>query len=204
MSYKKEIYQGEIKKMKIALTSCRENSQRLYRKELNMLGDKTVMEYTLDQMMELKDIFDSFILTTDWLELINKFKDSYPEIKFLERPKYLAEHDVPAQDYITYTLEPYHDEGNSYCLLQSTSPLRSIELIRKSHELFTQEYMSLFTVNKFTLHTDGQIYWFRDHEDIYQAPSYVLRCEPTVDLDYPFNLRTAEFILKGGFESENM
>ena len=183
--------------MRIALTSARENSRRLYRKELNDLGDKKVIEWTLQQMIDC-EFFDLRIMSTDWMELINTFKDSYPEITFLERPKELAKWDVPAQDYITYTLEPYHEEGNAYCLLQSTSPLRDIDLVRRSLELFTIEYKSLFTVNKYSLETDGQIYWFRDYRDIFKGPSYVLECEPSVDLDYPYNLRVAEFLLRGG------
>lgn len=188
--------------MKIALTSCREHSRRLYRKELNMLGSKTIMEYTLDQMVECKDLFDILIFTTDWKEILNKFRDSYPEIVFLERPKPLAENNAPAQAYISYTLEPYHQKGNEYCLLQSTSPLRKKELIYDTYKAFTEEYMSLFTVNKNTLQPDGQVYWFREYTDIFRSPSYIYCCKPTIDIDTKYNLRVAEFLLRWREDNE--
>ena len=183
-----------MKKKTIALTSCRSGSKRLRRKELLKLDEKTIMEYTLDQMMECKDIFDLFLLTTDWLELIDMFEESYPEILFLKRPSYLAESNVSAQEYITYTLEPYKD--GIFCLLQSTSPLRKVSLIRDTYKAFTKEYMSAFTVNKYTLQPDGQVYWFREYTDIFRSPSYIYLCDPAIDIDTKYNLRVAEFLNK--------
>ena len=48
-------------------------------------------------------------------------------------------------------------------------------------------------MNKYTLDTDGQIYWFRDPNDIYKKPGRPYLCEPSVDLDYSFDLRIAEY-----------
>ena len=182
--------------MRIALTGCRKNSTRLHHKALRFLGNKTMIEYTLDQMVECKEFFDMCILTTDWLELINRFKDSYPEITFLERPKELALNETPAQDYITFTLEPYHQKGNEYCLLQSTSPLREMGLIFDTYKEFGG-YNSLFTVNKYTLENDGQVYWFRDYSNIYKAPGRPYLCEPSIDIDNKRDLRVAEYFMGG-------
>lgn len=180
--------------MRIALTGCRKGSTRLQGKALSFIGDKGMIEYTLDQMVKCK-LFDMCILTTDWMELINRFKDSYPEITFLERPKELALNETPAQAYITYTLEPYHQEGNEYCLLQSTSPLRETALIFETYKEF-KGYKSLFTVNKYTLENDGQVYWFRDYKDLYKIPGRPYLCEPSIDIDYERDLRVAEYLMR--------
>jgi CMP-N-acetylneuraminic acid synthetase len=183
--------------MRIALTSAREGSKRLYRKELQELGGKCVIDWTLEQMMECKS-FDLRILSTDWKELIDYCKPKYPDIIFIERKKELALSETPAQLYITNALEPYHAEGNEYCLLQSTSPLRPIDLIYLTNSEFTEKWQSLFTVNKYTLYPDGQIYWFRDIYDHWKSPALPILCEPTVQLDYPHDLVMARYLVDGG------
>lgn len=187
--------------MRIALTSARETSKRLYRKELRKLGNKYIIEWTLEQMMACK-LFDIRLMSTDWEELIEMMEWKYPEIIFIKRPKNLALVDTPAQAYITHALLPYKEEGNEYCLLQSTSPLRSMELVYDTYTQFHRDYNSLFTVNRYTLYPDGQVYWFRDPTDIWKAPSFPYFCDPSGNLDYPHDLRIAEFLLrkKGGIK----
>ncbi len=179
----------------VAITSAREHSRRLYRKELNELGGKYVIEWTLEQMANC-NLFDVRIMTTDWVELINLMLDKYPTINFEGRSNSLAKDDTPAQDYISDTLEEYPPDKYIYCLLQSTSPLREMWLIYRTYQLFEEKYNCLFTVNKYTLETDGQIYWFRDPNDIFKKPGLPYLCEPSVDLDYPYNLRIAEYLVK--------
>ena len=187
----------------IALTSAREHSQRLLNKELQFLGDKYVIEWTLEQMRDC-ELFDIRIMSTDWKQLINLMDWKYPSILFPLRPKELALNDTPAQVYITYTINQFRkehgikNENYIYCLLQSTSPLRTMGLIYRTYSKFIQgNYNSLFTVNKYTFFPDGQIYWFRDHKDIWKSPSYPYFCEPTVQLDYPHDLRIAEYFIRG-------
>ena len=182
--------------MIIALTSARENSIRLYRKELNKIGDKFVIEYTLEQM-EACNLFDIRIMSTDWIELIELMKDKYPSIMFLERPKRLAQADTPAQEYIIHALELYKNGNHTFCLLQSTSPLRSLDLIYDTFSKFTKDYNSCFTINKYTLQPDGQIYWFKDIYNIWKEPCLPIFCEPSVDLDYPSDLGIANYLVRG-------
>lgn len=181
--------------MRIALTSAREHSKRLYQKELRKLGNKSVIEWTLEQMRDCK-LFDLRLMSTDWEELIEMMEFKYPDIIFINRPKNLALDDTPAQNYITHALQPYHKEGNEYCLLQATSPLRSMALVYHTHTQFHRDYNSLFTVNRYTFYPNGQVYWFRDPTDIWKSPSFIHFCEPTIQLDYPHDLRIAEFLVK--------
>lgn len=182
----------------VGLTSAREHSQRLHDKELNKLGEKYLIEYTLDQLAKL-DIFDVRLMSTDWTRLIELMEQKYPTIQFIQRPKELALNDTPAQAYITHALQKYPPEEYIYCLLQSTSPLRMSHLIIKSFHDFKRfeskyDINSLFTVNRFTLKPDGQIYWFKDPNDIWKAPSSIILCNPSVDVDYISDVRIAESI----------
>lgn len=186
--------------MRIALVGCREHSTRLYRKNMRLLNGKELIRYTLDQLVECGKFFDLRLLATDWMEILELVNEEYPIITPIQLPRHLAKKDVPAKDYIIYALDPYHKIGNEYCLLQPTSPLRQTELIYDTYKEFEKQYNSLFTINKYTLETDGQIYWFRDFMNIYRKPSKPYFCDPSVDVDYEYNLRIAEYLLK---EREN-
>lgn len=162
---------------------------------MNLLNFKYEIEYTLDQMRDC-NLFDVRLMSTDWTKLIELMKPMYPEIIFIQRPRELALSDTPAQAYITHALEPYKEDA-IYCLLQSTSPLRKMDLIYKTYNKFIQgNFMSLFTINKYTLKPDGQIYWFRDYKDIWRYPACAYPCEPSVDIDYISDLRIAESLLR--------
>ena len=125
-------------KLKIlALITARKNSKRLPRKNIQILGNKSLIEWTFDLAKKIKLISDVMITTDDpkVMKLSLKKKILCPWI----RPKYLSGDSVTSEKTVLHALNWF--EKNNYkldgvLLLQPTTPFRSLQKIDQAIKLF--------------------------------------------------------------------
>ena len=136
---------------KVLCTICmRANSKGLVNKNLKLLNGKPLMYYTINQAQKSK-IFDEIVVSSDSQKILNKAKNL--KIKnLILRPKKLASDTsgkLPAIKHALLKTENKLNKEFDYIIdLDVTSPLRSINDIKKSLALFKKKKAeNLFTVN---------------------------------------------------------
>ena len=105
----------------IAIIPARSGSKRIRNKNLQMLGGKPLIEWTIQSALNSK-LFDLILVSTDSVELeslVNRTDSVVSDI----RPRALCDDHSTACDVIKYYVDRY--DGENFCYLQPTSPLRS-------------------------------------------------------------------------------
>lgn len=121
----------------LGLIPARGGSKGVPRKNIKLLGDKPLIQYTIAAALASGAI-DEIMVSTEDAEIAEVAKKVGAQVPFI-RPKVLAGDKSPTIDTIVHVLEEYQKLGNSFdavCLLQATNPLRSADTIRKSIEMF--------------------------------------------------------------------
>jgi len=127
---------------KVLCTICmRGNSKGLVNKNLKLLNGKPLMYYTINQAKKSK-IFDEIVVSSDSQKILNKAKNL--KIKnLILRPKKLASDTsgkLPAIKHALLKTENKLNKEFDYIIdLDVTSPLRSINDIKKSLALFKKK-----------------------------------------------------------------
>jgi CMP-N,N'-diacetyllegionaminic acid synthase len=121
----------------LALIPARGGSKAIHMKNLKKIAKKPLIQYTIDIAKKSK-IFDKIIVSTDNQKILSVSKKLGAEVPFL-RPKSLAKDNTPSIKVIKHALN-FLEKKQDYVpeivlLLQPTSPIRSIELIKKSVNL---------------------------------------------------------------------
>lgn len=124
----------------LGLIPARGNSKGVPRKNIKLLAGKPLLQYTTDIALECKEL-SKVILSSDDQEIIQKGLDLGIEVPFT-RPDNLAEDKTPTLPVILHALEYYKAQGEVFdavCLLQVTSPFRTLELLNKAIKTFKTE-----------------------------------------------------------------
>lgn len=120
----------------IAIIPARAGSQGVKNKNIRMVGGKPLICHTIIAA-RLSGIYDDIIVTTDSSEIAEISTDSGASVPFLRSPN-LADNKALAVDVMVDTLERLNTEytNDSYfCMLQPTTPLRSVEDCINVHEM---------------------------------------------------------------------
>ncbi|MBY0540640.1 MAG: acylneuraminate cytidylyltransferase family protein [Campylobacterales bacterium] len=122
----------------IAIVPARGGSKGLPGKNIKNLLGKPMIAYTIEEALKSKYITE-VIISTDCNE-IEKVAIKYGAKSPFLRPEYLATDSAKAIDNYIYTIDRLNKEFTydikDFVLLQPTSPLRTVEDIDKSIELF--------------------------------------------------------------------
>lgn len=122
----------------IAIVPARGGSKGLPGKNIKNLLGKPMIAYTIEEALKSKYITE-VIISTDCNE-IEKVAIKYGAKSPFLRPEYLATDSAKAIDNYIYTIDRLNKEFaydiKDFVLLQPTSPLRTVEDIDKSIELF--------------------------------------------------------------------
>lgn len=121
----------------IAFIPARGGSKGIPGKNLRRVGADTLLERTIKQGL-LCPYVDQVIVSTDDEEMFRIAKMNNvaaPEL----RPDYLASDDAKTIDVILFTLEEMKIESGYVLLLQTTTPLRTLEDINTLCESFEKE-----------------------------------------------------------------
>ena len=127
--------------MKIgALVPARIGSKRLPKKNIKVLGDKPLICWTIDVLLEA-DIFSDITVSTESEEVMDVVRQYYSEleVKILKRPEELAQDDSPMRDVIFHYLEN-RPELDWYGVFLPTFPFRKKEKILEAYEAILSRY----------------------------------------------------------------
>lgn len=120
------------------------------RKNMKLLGDRPLIDWTIATALDAKGI-DRVIVSTDDEEIANIARNSRADVPFL-RPDFLANDGAKSIDVVLHTLDWLKENGEEYdavCLLQPTTPFRSVELLQKCIDTFrSEDYTSLISVTE--------------------------------------------------------
>lgn len=117
-----------------AFIPARRGSKGIPEKNLRRLGKDTLLERTIKQGKS-SPFVDKVIVSTDDDEMY-RIAQGYDVATPGLRPDYLASDDAKTIDVILYTLEEMEISSGYILLLQTTSPLRTVEDINKLCEVF--------------------------------------------------------------------
>jgi len=121
----------------IALIPARGGSKRLPRKNIKMLANKPLINWTIDTALNLPCLLD-VIVSTDDLEIASIAKSAGASIPWI-RPSELASDNATSAAVAIHALEMYEITNgpiDGLLLLQPTTPFRNIETIMSGIELF--------------------------------------------------------------------
>lgn len=134
----------------LALIPARGGSKGIPGKNIKLLNGKTLLAYTSEIALQSK-YFNEVIVSTEDEQIIEVAKNLGIKVPFI-RPMELAQDTTPTIDVIIHTLQWYENQNISFdavCLLQVTSPFRTIEFLNKAIEKFIEKDSdSLVSVQK--------------------------------------------------------
>lgn len=124
----------------LGLIPARGGSKGVPGKNTKLLGGKPLLQYTSDVALSSK-LLSKVVLSSDDDRIIKIASELGVEVPF-KRPSNLAEDTSPTLPVIKHTLEYFESIGvffDAVCLLQVTSPFRSLEFLEQALKKFTTE-----------------------------------------------------------------
>lgn len=121
----------------LAIIPARGGSKGVPNKNIKLLNGKPLLEYTAEIAVQSKLLSEVMVSTEDE-KIAAVAKSMGVKIPF-ERPIELAQDNTPTLDVIIHTLEWYQKNNclfDAVCLLQPTSPFRTLEFLNKAIEKF--------------------------------------------------------------------
>ncbi|MBI5050404.1 MAG: methyltransferase domain-containing protein [Nitrospirae bacterium] len=107
-----------------AIITARSGSKGIYKKNTILLDSKPLIEYTLEAAFGAAFIRHVY-LSTDDEALFERYKN-YKEIRFIDRPKALADDQISLKDVLAHALETIRaNNPDLIIILLPTSPLRT-------------------------------------------------------------------------------
>ena len=134
----------------LAIIPARGGSKGVPGKNIKLLNGKTLIAYTTEIALQSKFLTEVIVSTEDE-QIIDVAKSLGIKVPFI-RPEDLAQDTTPTIDVIIHALEWYENQNiffDAVCLLQVTSPFRTVEFLDKAIEKFiTSGCDSLVSVQK--------------------------------------------------------
>ncbi len=116
----------------LGLIPARGGSKGVPRKNIKLLGDKPLIQYTIEKALACTSLTDVIVSTED-PEIATISRNLGAQVPFL-RPAGLAEDSTPSIDVVIdvlLQLKRSHINYDAVCLLQPTSPFRAQEEIEE-------------------------------------------------------------------------
>lgn len=134
----------------LAIIPVRGGSKGVPGKNIKLLGGKPLLAYTSELALQSKQLTEVMVSTED--EPIGELAKSLGvQVPFM-RPMALAQDDTPTIDVLIHALEWYKNQTiffDAVCLLQVTSPIRTLDFLDKAIEKFmASDCDSLVSVQK--------------------------------------------------------
>ncbi|RZV54398.1 MAG: acylneuraminate cytidylyltransferase family protein, partial [Flavobacteriaceae bacterium] len=131
----------------IIIIPARGGSKRLPKKNLILLNEKPLIEYTLDYAKANLNIAERVIVSTDDEEIKDISLKNGIEVQ--KRPEELSGDNVPTVDVLKHVITELDDDFDNVILLQVTNPLRPKDLLSKAYRTYIDGgYSSLMTVTR--------------------------------------------------------
>jgi len=134
----------------LAIIPARGGSKGVPGKNIKLLNGKPLIAYTTEIALQSKFLTEVIVSTEDE-QIIDVAKSLGIKVPFI-RPEHLAQDTTPTIDVIIHALEWYENQNiffDAVCLLQVTSPFRTVEFLDKAIEKFiVSDCDSLVSVQK--------------------------------------------------------
>lgn len=124
----------------LGLIPARGGSKGVPQKNIKLLNGIPLLQYTSDVALQCKAL-SKVVLSSDDDNIIGVGKQLGIEVPF-KRPDNLAKDETPTLPVILHTLDFFKKQGEEFdavCLLQVTSPFRTLKLLNNAVETFKQE-----------------------------------------------------------------
>lgn len=121
----------------LGLIPARGGSKGVPNKNIKLLGNKPLLQYTADVALQ-SNYLTKVVLSSDTNKIIEIGKKIGLEVPF-KRPTELAEDTTPTLPVILHALSYYESIGEHFdavCLLQVTSPFRTVKFVDEAIEKF--------------------------------------------------------------------
>lgn len=133
----------------LVIIPARGGSKGVPKKNIKLLGDKPLIQYTIDAA---KAVFNEneIIVSTDSEEIKNTVNDYGLRVPFM-RPKELATDTVGTYEVLLHAIEFMEKKGiynDTLVLLQATSPFRTAEHIKEALALYDNSLDMLVSVKE--------------------------------------------------------
>jgi CMP-N,N'-diacetyllegionaminic acid synthase len=134
----------------LGLIPARGGSKGIPHKNIKLLGDKPLLEYTSEIALQVA-VLSEVIVSTDDDAIISVAKNLGIQVPFI-RPSELAQDETPTIDVVIHALNWYEKQNiffDAVCLLQVTSPFRTVTFLEEAINKFIQnDCDSLVSVQK--------------------------------------------------------
>ncbi len=123
----------------LGLIPARGGSKGVPGKNIRLLGNKPLINYTIEAALEAASL-TKIIVSTDSLDIAVTAKEAGVEAPFL-RPVELAQDHTPTLPVIQHVIHWLKEKGESYdavCLLQPTNPFRPVGFIDRAIKKFIE------------------------------------------------------------------
>ena len=124
----------------LAIIPARGGSKGVPGKNIKLLNGKPLLAYTSEIALQSQRLTEVIISTEDE-QIIEVAKNLGIKVPFV-RPMVLAQDDTPTIDVIIHALQWYANQNiffDAVCLLQVTSPFRTVEFLDKAIEKFIEQ-----------------------------------------------------------------
>ncbi|TBW25692.1 acylneuraminate cytidylyltransferase family protein [Gramella sp. KN1008] len=139
----------------VVIIPARGGSKRIPNKNLQLLGDITLLEHSINYAKANCDFIKDIVVTTDSKEIAKVAVTA--GVKVIERPANLSGDKCTTVSALKHALLSLNNEFDVIILLQPTNPLRPASLLRDSLKEFKNgDYDSLITVSR-NYHKLGKI-----------------------------------------------
>ena len=173
----------------LGIIPARGGSKRVPFKNITLFRGKPLIQWVLEQAGASKYL-DAYIVSTEDAAISKHAKE-----RILWRPDFLAEDKVPTEAVVLHTL--YTMPGYDFaCVLQPTSPLRSVEDIDRCIEIAVQKHglngqTGCVSYNPFGKR-NGAVYvcnsqHFMQYLSFDAAHHYEMPMERSLDIDYTWD-----------------
>lgn len=134
----------------LGIIPARGGSKGIPEKNIKLLGNKPLLEYTWDSVKDSK-LLKRVILSSDSSKIIELAKKLNIEVPFI-RPEEVSADDTPSIKVIEHAINFFANRGEKFdavCLLQPTTPFRKKEMIDEAIMKFEIEnFDSLISVRQ--------------------------------------------------------
>jgi len=131
-----------------ALVPMRHHSQRVPGKNYRDLAGKPLYQHIIETLLAVPEI-NEIVVDTDSDPVMNGLRESFPQVRIIDRPEHLRADDMPMNEILIHDTEQF--PADFYLQTHSTNPLLKAETISDAIQVFKNNYPerdSLFSVTR--------------------------------------------------------